>query len=129
MTADTNWLEEQLLETPLRVRTEELKMLALAQEIDGLENKQKAIRLRTYAMVCAAKNSELKPEYSNDKLREAATEERLSADFDYQALVNQELEVRQLLKTSTIERDYAERSFKAAQYAIRLLTVLKEDSE
>lgn len=64
----------------------EQNLFAVKTKLRKAELEATRIELRVYVDVCNQRNSDGKPFYSNEKLREAAIQQILSADVPYQNL-------------------------------------------
>jgi|GEM_PF-5427601 len=85
-------IETRLLEIPARIKEKQDQILAKQREIEDLKKQldehrsiAETIKAVTEAEVVTETNSDGKPRFSNDKLRNAETARRLAANEEYQA--------------------------------------------
>ena len=114
-------LVKRIVELPMLIRTQELKIIALNRKISSIEDKKKDLETTHFIAVLSARDGDNKNLYTNDKSREIEVNRRKKLDAVFQALILEEEDSIIQSKQEVAEFEFLKREFKVVELLVNLL--------
>ena len=108
----TNADKDAMLTLSATICEKERELFETKKKLQDTKQKSDKIEIRTYVVVTNMKNQDSKPTYSNEKLREAEIQQRLSDNVEYQLTIVEADNLQSTIYEISIEIEYLKRNFR-----------------
>lgn len=122
---DFDLMKRRLCDLPEEIRSKETEIFAAQTKMDDLNAQMKSKELFMFREVSSETKEDGKPKYTNESMRDAETQKRLSTDLEFSALLKGSLEYSKVKGLAAIELDYYKRELKVIELLLKAFEVEK----